>query len=412
MKNGFRVYDADTHVNPAAEVLEQYVDPSFRPRLAELAPYRVPISREADGSAGLHSYRVGTKFYRRILGEKAPRETFTGRESKWRGSKMPRPGVNDDNAANRVQDMDDEGTDVHFLIPGSWMSLVGLSDPSFEVGMARAYHRHMADFCEEFPTRLKGLIVASTRNVDEAVREICEWANSKWAVAVKPLLPTDMPPDHPDLDPIWRAAADHDLPIAHHSSTWNPPHYPGYQDVWDNIFLGRMASHPWGAMRFVASFIGGGIFDRYPTLRMGVLECGFGWLPFWARRMDEQAVYVGGVAARAEAERVHHERPLLLQHRAPRKRGHVHPRHSVPRRRFADVCLRLPPLGVPVPEFDRKHLLLADPKARDAEEIVLGQRHPFLQADLTVEATTTAGCSRSRSRSRSSSAPPGASSSA
>jgi len=296
MKNGFRVYDADTHVNPAAEVLERYVDPSFRPRLAELAPYRVPISREADGPGGLHSYRVGTKFYWRILGEKAPRETFTGRESNWRGSKMPRPGVNDDNAANPVEDMDDEGADVHFLIPGSWMSVVGLPDPSFEVGMARAYHRHMADFCGEFPTRLKGLIVASTRNVDEAVHEIREWGNSKWAVAVKPLLPTDMPPDHPDLDPIWRAAADHDLPIAHHSSTWNPPHYPGYQDVWDNIFLGRMASHPWGAMRFVASFIGGGIFDRYPSLRMGVLECGFGWLPFWTRRMDEQAVYVGGVA--------------------------------------------------------------------------------------------------------------------
>ena len=49
-------------------------------------------------------------------------------------------------------------------------------------------------------------------------------------------------------------------------------------------------------MRFAASFIGGGVFDRYPTLRMGVLECGFGWLPFWARRMDEQAIYVGGTA--------------------------------------------------------------------------------------------------------------------
>jgi uncharacterized protein len=36
--------------------------------------------------------------------------------------------------------------------------------------------------------------------------------------------------------------------------------------------------------------------DRYPRLRMGVLECGFGWLPFWSRRMDEQAVYVGGIA--------------------------------------------------------------------------------------------------------------------
>jgi len=29
MRDGLRVYDADTHVNPAAEVLERYVDPSF-----------------------------------------------------------------------------------------------------------------------------------------------------------------------------------------------------------------------------------------------------------------------------------------------------------------------------------------------------------------------------------------------
>ena len=296
MRSGFRVYDADTHVNPAAEVLEQYVDSGFRSRLPELAKYRAPVSRGVDGSDGLHNYRVATKFYRRILGEAAPRESFTGRESRWRGNKMPRPGVQDDRPDNRVEDMDDEGTDIHFLIPGSWLSLHDLPDPCFEVAMIRAYHRHMADFCGQFPSRLKGLIVASARAVDEAAREIREWGNSPWAVAVKPLLPRDIPADHPDLEPIWRAAQDHDLPIAHHSSTWNPPYYPGYRDVWDNIFLGRMASHPWGAMRFVASFIGGGIFDRYSSLRMGVLECGFGWLPFWARRMDEQAAYVGGTA--------------------------------------------------------------------------------------------------------------------
>jgi uncharacterized protein len=27
-----------------------------------------------------------------------------------------------------------------------------------------------------------------------------------------------------------------------------------------------------------------------------VLECGFGWLPFWVRRMDEQVSYVGRTA--------------------------------------------------------------------------------------------------------------------
>ena len=297
MKNGFRVYDSDTHVNPAAEILEKYVDPEFRPRLPELAPYRAPVGHSVDGPSDLHNYRFGTKHYRRILGEAAPRENFSGRDSRWMGSKKPRPGIQDDNARNRILDMDDEGTDTHFLIPTSWLSLVGLDDSSIEVAMIRAYHRHMADFCAPFPDRLKSPIVASARHPDEAVREIRKWGNSKWAAAVMPLLAEGLPADHPSLEPVWREAQEFDLPIANHSFTWTPPYYPGYRDLYDNIFLGRLAAHPWGAMRFVAAFIGGGVFDRYPKLRMGVLECGFGWLPFWAKRMDEQAIYVGGTAA-------------------------------------------------------------------------------------------------------------------
>ena len=50
MRNGFRVYDSDTHVNPAAEVLDRYVDPDFRPRLAELEPYRLPVGQAVDGN--------------------------------------------------------------------------------------------------------------------------------------------------------------------------------------------------------------------------------------------------------------------------------------------------------------------------------------------------------------------------
>ena len=74
MKDGFRVYDTDTHINPAAEVLDKYVDPDFRARLPELEAYRAPSGGE------MHTYRAGTKYYRRILGEEAPREGFTGRD--------------------------------------------------------------------------------------------------------------------------------------------------------------------------------------------------------------------------------------------------------------------------------------------------------------------------------------------
>src|SRR6201982_3724624 len=109
MKNGFPVYDSETHVNPAAEVLERYVDPGFRPRLAELAPYRLPVGQGAVGGVdGLHNYRVGTKYYRRVLGEKAPRESFTGRETRWMGSKMTRPGGQEGTAEKRVKDREEQ----------------------------------------------------------------------------------------------------------------------------------------------------------------------------------------------------------------------------------------------------------------------------------------------------------------
>ena len=303
MKAGLRAWDADTHVNPAAEVLDRYVDPSFRPRLAELVPYRTDTGRMMGGTPDTHQYRVATKLYQRVLGEAGAHATFTGRGTHWRGSKHPRVGVQDDQPANRIADMDDEGVDAHFLVPTLWVSAVGLPDVALEVGLIRAYHRHAADFCGYAPTRLRTAIVASTRAVDEAVSEIRRWGTSRWAAAVLPVIARDVPIDHPDLEPIWAAAEEHDLPIVHHSNTWNPPYFPGYQDLWDNIFLGRMASHPWGGMRFTAAFIGAGIMDRHPRLRVGVLECGFGWLPFWGRRMDEQAVYVGGIAPLRHAPR-------------------------------------------------------------------------------------------------------------
>jgi uncharacterized protein len=297
MKQGFKVWDSDTHVEPSAEVIDKYLDPGFRNRLPELAQFRAPIAETTPGSSpGRHVYRFGQISYKRILGEAAPRPEHTGRASVWMGTQRPRLGVQDDLAANRVADMDEEGVDAHFLIPTAWTSLVGHEDPTLEVNVIRAYHRHMEDFCAQFPGRLTSMIVASARDPEAAVAEIRRWGKSKWAVAVMPLVTKDIPADHPDLEPIWQECAAHDLPICHHSFTWTPPYFPGCFDLWDNIFLGRLASHPWGAMRFIASVIGGGIMDRHPDLRVGILECGFGWLPFWGRRMNEQYEYVGSTA--------------------------------------------------------------------------------------------------------------------
>ena len=39
----------------------------------------------------------------------------------------------------------------------------------------------------------------------------------------------------------------------------------------------------------MAGLVGSGVMDRYPDLRIGVLEAGHGWLPFWTKRLDEHA---------------------------------------------------------------------------------------------------------------------------
>jgi predicted TIM-barrel fold metal-dependent hydrolase len=114
---------------------------------------------------------------------------------------------------------------------------------------------------------------------------------------VHPSLPLDYPIDHPDMNPIWAAAQEHDMCVIHHSFSSG---YPGYRDLWANPFLGRLAGHPWAAMRAVAAFLGAGLMDRFPQIRFGILESGFGWLPFWGKRMDDQAVYMGYVAENLE----------------------------------------------------------------------------------------------------------------
>ena len=68
-----------------------------------------------------------------------------------------------------------------------------------------------------------------------------------------------------------------------------PPYAPGGTDNWENLFLQRSASHPWCGMRNMASLIGSGVMDRYPDLRIGTLEAGHSWLPFWMARIDEHA---------------------------------------------------------------------------------------------------------------------------
>jgi len=303
MRGGFKVFDADTHMRPSAESISPYLDPSVRQRIPDLDDHRVEIKVGMAGEVRTEPYRHWFRFSRgegwsssaaRVLGEAAPREGKEREFQTFMGTILPTEGAGDYDVEARIRDMDAEGTDVHFIVQTAG---AGHKDPSLEFEFIKAQHRYMNDFCGAHPHRLKTCLNVTPRSVDESVAEIKRWGPEPWCVAILPQLPLDFPIDHPDMNPIWAAAADEGLAVVHHSFSMG---YPGYRDLWSNPFLGRLAGHPWSGMRATAAFVGGGIMDRFPTIRFGVLECGFGWLPFWAARMDDQAIYMGHVAENLE----------------------------------------------------------------------------------------------------------------
>jgi predicted TIM-barrel fold metal-dependent hydrolase len=299
MRNGYKVFDADTHIRPSAESLRPYLSEKLLSTIPDLEDHRVEIHTGDAGEKREAPYRHWYRFNRsagwssstpRILGEAAPRDGAKRHFQTFMGSTFPTEGGGDFSPEVRLADMDTEGVDAHFIVHAS---NIGYPDPEMDMEFIYAQHRFLNDFCETDSSRLKSCIIINPMSIEGSVNEIKRWGKTDWAVAVQPKLPLDYPLDHPDLHPIWAAAQEHGLSVIHHSLAMG---YPGYRDLWENPFLGRCASHPWAAMRAIASFFGGGLMERFPELRYAVLESGFGWLPFWARRMDDQVTYVGHVS--------------------------------------------------------------------------------------------------------------------
>ncbi len=285
-RNGYRIFDSDTHVGPFVDVLADYLTDADKKSLAGWEQYK------STSKAGYVVYNKGQRHYARRLGSAVLEDTkgkymagATGRDTQ----RQPTPLVDHD-PAQRVKDMDFEGVDVNLTLPSGWFGTwTAGDDVALEMGMYSAYHRWMEDYCGAFPERLGGVILVGTRDIKRGVEEIRRWGKSRWAWGVLVYAPYGKPLDHPDLEPIWAEAEALDLAITLHTFTVMPPYAPGGLDNWDNLFLQRSASHPWCGMRNMAALIGCGVMDRYSKLRIATLEAGHGWLPFWMERIDDHA---------------------------------------------------------------------------------------------------------------------------
>ncbi len=303
--NGWKVIDMDSHiVERPAEMYEPHIDSDYAEKFGRLKKALEENVRKGlpPSIASSRTAVVAPVISDDTLGEPdsfghVPREFILnpnggGRKNFGRPDRpdLPRirPEVNTDPKA-RLEDMDASHIDIDVIYPTHVSSYCALNDVGFESALYRAYHRWISDYCAQAPARLKWTVVPNMRDTQAAVKEVQYWAAKDpnlVGIYMPPNGPHNMLLDDLNLHPLYAAAQELDLPLLIHGGTARPPFQPGTFDLRGAWFLQHSLSNPWAGMAAMGALIGGGIFERFPKLRAGVLETAAGWLPAILDRYD------------------------------------------------------------------------------------------------------------------------------
>lgn len=122
---------------------------------------------------------------------------------------------------------------------------------------------------------------------NQAVRLIRRGAPAFWIASGE--LPGGCSPASPKLDPLWALLAESDVAITLHgggegqfvrTTGWREaPHFTGYRSTQEFDFdPWSMSIYHLPSQNFVTAMVLGGVFERHPALRFGVIEVGAHWV--------------------------------------------------------------------------------------------------------------------------------------
>ena len=193
----------------------------------------------------------------------------------------------------RVEDQNRDGIQAEVMYGlGRTGDRMNQKDPGpARLEFYRIYNDWLAHFCSYDRKRLVGLASIPSSDVNAAVAEIYRVA--KLGVGGLDVANSyDMLPLwNPYWDPLWKAAADVNLPV--HFHTIGPrPEAPVPEDLPKFYTQVHHATRGAGFQQYMsailAAIINGGVLERYPTLRIVLGESGIGWIPYVLQRMDSQ----------------------------------------------------------------------------------------------------------------------------
>ena len=276
--------DADGHILEPPDLWERYLEPRFRDRALRIRVDDEGLEYlEIGGKASLMSNR-GFPGTLGKMGETDPEHMRPHPDRTYASGAAY--GAMD--AAERLRLLDAENLEAAVLYPTLGILWEAeLRDAELSQAYCRAYNRWIADFCRAGAGRLVPIAhvsltdpAAAARELERAVADGCRGA------FVVPFTWSKQPHGHPDHDPLFAAAQDLDVPLAIHPA-FEPPEiasrrYEGTRRC--RLLLGTTAAD--GVRHAFTTLFDFGVFDRFPTLKIVVLESGAGWIGYWLDRMD------------------------------------------------------------------------------------------------------------------------------
>lgn len=178
--------------------------------------------------------------------------------------------------------------------PGSFMNTY-LSE-----ALSRAMNLWQVAEWTSLEPRLKASLLIPYEDGEASAAEIRHWAGHKDYVQALMLSRTAEPAGQKRYWPIYQAAAEVGMPIGVHAFGFGG--YPVSGSGWPSFYMEDMVGHAQSSQSMLTSMVMEGIFERFPGLKIVLIEAGFGWLPPLCWRLDK-------LFHRMRAELPHLKRP-------------------------------------------------------------------------------------------------------
>jgi predicted TIM-barrel fold metal-dependent hydrolase len=196
------------------------------------------------------------------------------------------PGIDPSSPQGVVADAESEGIDRMVLFPSFGLGIPGFRDGRFATEIADFYNTWVVEWCAPSGDRLYASAVLPVEEVGAAIGVLTRARKRGLVCATLPPALRDRNLDHPELDPLWAAAVDLDIPVAVHGAPG--VHLPKIGvDRFHQYVQVHCVSFPFDMMTAMTAIVSGGVLERHPRLRVGFLESGVGWVPYFLDRLGE-----------------------------------------------------------------------------------------------------------------------------